>query len=239
MYDRASASNAFATPTISSPSPPERTNGLRHADRDDSLSWHESRESSGASLEQLRIAVAELFDAVSNALMDEREAAEECIHRARAVLGVVPSPADSIGTPTLALPKDETTKRPRGGLAPWQMRRVIAYIETNIDAKTKTKDLASLVSLSTFHFSRAFKDSFGISPHGYVTRRRLEHAQGLMLATNAALAEIAAGCGLADQAHLNKLFVRFFGETPGSWRRARTIAPTPRSTCSPLAHAQR
>jgi AraC family transcriptional regulator len=239
MYDSTSASSVLATPAAASPNPPKCACSVRHANRDDSLSsWRESKESGGASLEQLRIAVAELFDAVSNTLMDEREAAEECIHRARAVLGLVPSPADSIRTPSLALPKVETPKRVRGGLAPWQMRRVTAYIETNLDAKIKTRDLASLVNLSSFYFSRAFKDSFGISPHVYVMRRRLERAQGLMLATNAALAEIAAGCGLADQAHLSKLFVRFVGETPGSWRRARALAPISGGTCSPVATAQ-
>jgi AraC family transcriptional regulator len=228
MYDSVSALSVLATPAISSPSRPDCTDAVRNVDRDDlSSSWRQSNEGDGASLEKLRIAVAELFDAVSNALMDDNEAAEQCIHRARAVLGVLPSPLDPIGTPSLPLPKDQTAKQIRGGLAPWQMRRLTAYIETNLDANIKTKDLASLVSLSTFHFSRAFKDSFGNSPHVYVMRRRLEHAQGLMLTTNAALAAIAASCGLVDQAHLNKLFVRFVGESPSSWRRARTIAPTP------------
>jgi AraC-like DNA-binding protein len=46
-------------------------------------------------------------------------------------------------------------------------------------------------------------------------------AQGLMLATGASLSQIAADCGLADQAHFTKLFRRFVGDSPGAWRRAR------------------
>lgn len=42
-----------------------------------------------------------------------------------------------------------------------------------------------------------------------------------MLTTNASLGQIAADCGLADQAHFNKLFRKFAGESPGAWRRAR------------------
>jgi transcriptional regulator GlxA family with amidase domain len=49
----------------------------------------------------------------------------------------------------------------------------------------------------------------------------MERAQGLMLTTNASLGQIAADCGLADQAHFNKLFRKFAGESPGAWRRAR------------------
>jgi transcriptional regulator GlxA family with amidase domain len=113
----------------------------------------------------------------------------------------------------------------RGGLAPWQVRRVKTHIEANLDGTIGVKVLAELVQLSPFHFCRAFRDSFGESPHGYVMRRRVERAQGLMLTTNASLGQIAADCGLADQAHFNKLFRRFVGESPGMWRRARVTQP--------------
>ena len=63
--------------------------------------------------------------------------------------------------------------------------------------------------------------SVGDSPHEYIIRRRMERAQGLMLSTDKALSEIAAECGMADQAHFTRLFRRFVGESPGAWRRAR------------------
>jgi len=176
-----------------------------------------------ASLERLQIAVAELFKAVSNALQDERESAEACIRRASAILRFgLPGEIAGVVVP---LTSAEPPKPIRGGLAPWQIRRVTTHIETNLDAAITTKDLAMLVRLSSFHFCRAFRDSFGESPHGYVTRRRIERAQGLMLTTSASLGQIAADCGFTDQAHLSNLFRRFVGESPGVWRRARAIAP--------------
>jgi AraC family transcriptional regulator len=175
------------------------------------------------SLERLQIAVAELFKAVSNALQDERESAEECIRRASVILRIdLPGEMAGIATP---LASAAPPKLIRGGLAPWQIRRVTTHIETNLDAAITTKDLAKLAGLSLFHFCRAFRDSFGESPHGYVTRRRVERAQGLMLTTNASLGQIAADCGFTDQAHLSNLFRRFVGESPGVWRRARATAP--------------
>jgi AraC family transcriptional regulator len=175
------------------------------------------------SLERLEIAVAELFKAVSNALQDERESADACIRRASAILRFdLPAEITGLAAPlTSAAPP----KLIRGGLAPWQIRRVTTHIETNLDAAITTKDLAMLARLSSFHFCRAFRDSFGESPHGYVTRRRIERAQGLMLTTNASLGQIAADCGFTDQAHLSNLFRRFVGESPGVWRRARATAP--------------
>jgi AraC family transcriptional regulator len=176
-----------------------------------------------ASLERLQIAVAELFKAVSNALQDEHESAEACIRRASAILRFdLPGGIAGVAAPlTSAAP----SKLFRGGLAPWQIRRVTTHIEANLDAAITTKDLAMLVRLSSFHFCRAFRDSFAESPHGYVTRRRIERAQGLMLTTSASLGQIAADCGFTDQAHLSNLFRRLVGESPGVWRRARAIAP--------------
>jgi AraC-like DNA-binding protein len=75
--------------------------------------------------------------------------------------------------------------------------------------------------LSGFHFNVAFRKSVGDSPHQYIIRRRIERAQGLMLSTDLSLSEIAAQCGLADQAHLTRLFRKVAGESPAAWRRAR------------------
>jgi AraC-like DNA-binding protein len=80
-------------------------------------------------------------------------------------------------------------------------------------------ELAGLVPLSVSHFCRAFKETFGDTPHMYIIRLRLELAQSLMLATEDPLSQIALASGLADQAHLTKLFRRVVGETPGAWRR--------------------
>jgi AraC family transcriptional regulator len=176
----------------------------------------------GATLERLRAVVIELYRAVNSALEGEREAARQYVERADLFLrSELPAP---IGE-EFAMADSQRARPVRGGLAPWQVRRVKTHIEANLDATIGVKALAELVKLSSFHFCRAFRDSFGDSPHGYVMRRRVERAQGLMLTTNASLGQIAADCGLADQAHFNKLFRRFVGESPGMWRRARATAP--------------
>lgn len=108
----------------------------------------------------------------------------------------------------------------RPGLAPWQIRRVNAYIDTNLDGTIRNRDLAALARLSEFHFNVVFRNSTGESPHAYLMRRRMERAQGLMLSTRMPLCEIASECGLADQAHLTRLFRRLVGDSPAAWRRA-------------------
>jgi AraC family transcriptional regulator len=168
----------------------------------------ESR-SESPSVQQLRSVMVELFTALSSALSDERDSAEESLRRAAAVLqNVEESRAPAI-------------EQMKGGLAPWQIRKVTSHIETNLDGSISNRDLAAVARLSEFHFNVAFRKSVGQSPHEYIIRRRMERAQGLMLSTDKALSEIAGECGLADQSHLTRLFRRFVGESPAAWRRAR------------------
>jgi len=106
-----------------------------------------------------------------------------------------------------------------GGLAPWQKRKVDRYMRENCERPVRLETLAKQVLLSVSHFCRAFKESFGDTPHAFIIGLRLERAKKLMLATEEPLSHIAIACGLADQAHLSKLFRLRLGETPNAWRR--------------------
>jgi transcriptional regulator GlxA family with amidase domain len=113
------------------------------------------------------------------------------------------------------------TRFARGGLAPWQLRKIDRYIGENLAQSVQLPALAEQVNLSVSHFNRSFKVARGFTPHQYIVKLRLELAQSLMVRTDHPLCGIALACGLADQAHLTKLFRRHFGETPAAWRRQR------------------
>jgi AraC family transcriptional regulator len=186
-------------------------------------SRRESMNAGAATPNWLRAAVAEIFKAVSNGLQDEPESAKRCMQRAAAILQIDPWFANAIQK--IDFPREVRPKLNRGGLAPWQMQRVTTHIESNLHSTIRIKDLAAAIKLSSSHFCRAFRENFDVSPHRYVMRRRVERAQEMMLTTDASLGHIAVDCGLADQAHFNRLFRRFVGESPGAWRRARASPP--------------
>jgi AraC-like DNA-binding protein len=78
-----------------------------------------------------------------------------------------------------------------------------------------TLDAASRDLLtSPTRLARAFGERFAITPHAYVTGRRLEEARRRILGGQA-LADVAAEIGFADQAHLTRRFREFLGTTPG------------------------
>lgn len=173
----------------------------------------EAGEAPELSVRTIRAVMAELCLALRSALDDERGTAEDSLRRAAQIL-------QDMGQ-TEATTKEEV----RGGLSPWQIRKVTSYLEAHLHRTIRNEDLATIARLNASYFSRAFRISFGEPPHEYVIRRRVERAQGLMLSTDASLSEIALECGLADQAHLCRLFRRIVGQSPGAWRRARIGEP--------------
>jgi AraC family transcriptional regulator len=114
------------------------------------------------------------------------------------------------------------TREPaRGGLAPWQVKRVSDYLQANLASDTSLADLASLVDLSTEHFCRAFKVSTGLPPHAWLVARRVERARELLEGTNLPVEEIAAEVGYAEPSHLARIFRRAHGVSPTQYRRER------------------
>ena len=126
--------------------------------------------------------------------------------------------ASAVRLAALLTPRPEPTVA-RGGLAPWQKRKIEHFLSERLEETIRIEELAELVSLSVSHFCRVFKDSFGVTPHAHIMSRRVALAQRLMVTTNEPLSQVALACGLADQAHLTKLFRRAVGQTPSVWRR--------------------
>src|ERR1700675_1598553 len=107
----------------------------------------------------------------------------------------------------------------KGGLSPWQRRRVVELLREHLDGGLKLATLAEECRLSVSHFARSFRRSFGTSAHRYLTLRRVEIAKVLLSETNSSLVEIAAQTGFSDQAALTRTFASVVGATPGKWRR--------------------
>jgi AraC family transcriptional regulator len=108
----------------------------------------------------------------------------------------------------------------RGGLAGWQRRSVAQYIEEHMSEQISLRKLAELARLSAFHFSRAFKQSFGMPPHRYHTSRRIDRAKILLAKPNQSVTEIALDVGFGDASAFTAAFHKLAGRTPTEYRRS-------------------
>lgn len=106
------------------------------------------------------------------------------------------------------------------GLAPWQLRKVTAIIESDLRRDRSISELAELVDLSKGHFSRAFRASTGLSPRQWIIHQRVKLAIRKLSHSSESLAEVAQNCGFAEQSHFTRTFTQVTGTSPGAWRRA-------------------
>jgi AraC family transcriptional regulator len=109
----------------------------------------------------------------------------------------------------------------RGGLAPWQKRRAEEILNANLVDDISLADVAAQCNLSAGHFARAFKRSFGRTPHRWHEQRRVDAVKDLLVHSSLALEDVAIARGFGDASSLIRVFQRVTGTTPGEWRRSR------------------
>jgi AraC family transcriptional regulator len=114
--------------------------------------------------------------------------------------------------------KDE--KVSRGGMVPRKLRKAIEFIKENLDREQTVAlgAVAQAVEMSYFHFSRAFKQSTGVSPNVYMIEQRIERAKKLLSETDLPITDVALRVGFASQSHFTTTFRRLAWTTPKTFR---------------------
>jgi AraC family transcriptional regulator len=108
-----------------------------------------------------------------------------------------------------------------------KLKRVLDLVEYRFAGGIGLDELASEACLSPFHFSRLFQKATGLSPHRYVTERRVREAKRKLAEGRLSLVEIALESGFGSQSNFNRIFRKHTGLTPGQFRsQRRGGAPT-------------
>jgi AraC family transcriptional regulator len=116
----------------------------------------------------------------------------------------------------------------RGGLAAWQERLVSGYIDEHVNEHIPLAALARLARLSPYHFSRAFKQSFGVPPHRYHIQRRIERAKALLESHTLSVTEIGLALGFSETSSFTAAFRKITGLTPTRYHRRVAYQPAQR-----------
>ena len=98
--------------------------------------------------------------------------------------------------------RDEPPPKPGRGLPPWRLRRVVEYVEANLERSLALAELADVAGFSLSHFKVLFKQATGMPVHRFVLERRVERARTLLLKGEKSMTEIAMECGFAHSSHM-------------------------------------
>lgn len=108
---------------------------------------------------------------------------------------------------------------PIGALDRRLVDRIAEYVDAQVGETITLGQLAGVVALSPFHFARAFRATTGLTPHQFVTARRVERARVRLRETDASVVEVAHAVGFANVSHFRRVFRRELGLLPGEDRR--------------------
>jgi AraC family transcriptional regulator len=79
---------------------------------------------------------------------------------------------------------------------------------------------AACAGYSSAHFSRAFRETFQVTPHAFVLDRRIERATELLARPDHSLLDVAQLTGFQTQQHFSRVFRQRIGISPRAFRHA-------------------
>jgi AraC-like DNA-binding protein len=97
-----------------------------------------------------------------------------------------------------------------------------AFIRAHRSDPLSLEDICTACGLSRAYLIRAFRQHYGLTPHGYLLDQRVQLARA-QLRQGRAIAEVAQEAGFADQAHLQRAFKKHLAATPGHYRNATGV----------------
>jgi AraC-like DNA-binding protein len=78
--------------------------------------------------------------------------------------------------------------------------------------------LARAALMSSAHFSRQFRATYGETPYSYLMTRRIERAKALLRSGEMSVTEVCLAVGCSSLGSFSARFTELVGETPTSYR---------------------
>jgi AraC-like DNA-binding protein len=102
-----------------------------------------------------------------------------------------------------------------------RLHRAKDFMASCYEQPLTINELASVACLSPNHFLRTFSQAFQQTPHQFLTARRLESAQKLLLRSELSVTDICFEVGFASLGSFSTLFRKHVGLSPAQFRRRK------------------
>lgn len=99
------------------------------------------------------------------------------------------------------------------------VQKALAYIDANLSGELSLNGLAKMLQLSPGYLSTLFHRETGVTLAAHIISQRMKTALRLLQTTRLQIQTVAQLSGFPDPNYFGKLFKRFYGVTPGQYRR--------------------
>lgn len=100
-----------------------------------------------------------------------------------------------------------------------EQRSALDYLRDHLTERVRVAAIARHVGLSRTHFTRRFRVTFGMPPHRYALKMRVDRAIELLRSGEYRVSEAACEVGFCDQSHLDRHCRKFYGHTPSEMQK--------------------
>ena len=105
-----------------------------------------------------------------------------------------------------------------------EITAALLYIDNNYKENLSLEDVAKVVYLSSYYFSRLFKKEVGVNFSDYLLHKKLDEAKRMIETADISILEISTTLGFAEQSYFCKVFKKHIGQTPTQYRNYMKIA---------------
>ena len=106
---------------------------------------------------------------------------------------------------------------------------IISHIRSNLYENQDIDQLAKIACMSKDHFIRIFKKETGDTPNAYITKKKMEAAELLLITSDEPIKNVAIKLGYDDCSYFNKTFKKYSGITPQQYRMAHKDDISPKT----------
>jgi AraC-like DNA-binding protein len=94
------------------------------------------------------------------------------------------------------------------------LHQAVEFVEQNYFDDINNDAVAQACGMNPFSFSRAFKATYGIGFHEFLTRYRLRESRRLLANPDAYVTQVSHAVGFNDPAYFSKVFKKYYGQVP-------------------------
>lgn len=131
---------------------------------------------------------------------------------------------------TLELLRSVKGLRSRTDARAKKIQEAMAFVDQHYSEPISVDDIAARSSLSKYHFMHRFREQTGYTPVQYLTKVRIENAAHLLQLSDHTIDDIAHEVGYANGNYFCKIFRKYVGCSPGTFRKGDTIVSTSKLT---------